>query len=499
MSGAARLGGVAAAALLAGCGAFGPVQVPAADAPTLGLTAADRFEAAVAAPVSAPAPTPEDLRWWRRFDDPALAEWVERALAQAPSLARAGEQLQQAQAQLVAARAQRRPALGAGLRAEARLRRDPGERLFAPQAALSLDFDTNLWGGLAQAERSAAAGVLRQRHLLQAARLAAAGLAARAYVEWRTAALDEALLVDAQALQREALRVVDVRVEAGLSPLLDRQRARAELAAVQATLAAAGERRRRAATALQVLAGQRPQPLAGPSGGADAGAGAAPPAPPAPPALSGVAPTVRPLDLLRLRPDLLAAEQALVAAAAEVGVADAALRPQLRLPGALVFATAGGGAAIELVGATLAALLELNLADGGARDAAADAARSRLREVQAVYRETLLQALRQVQDAIGASQGAAERSAARERAAAAGAAAVEQAQVLYRAGLSGFLDLADAQRSALDNRRDALQARADAAVAAVATFEALGLVDPAPEAAPAQAALSPAETASARR
>ncbi|MCW5612961.1 MAG: hypothetical protein KIS83_20135 [Rubrivivax sp.] len=42
---------------------------------------------------------------------------------------------------------------------------------------------------------------------------------------------------------------------------------------------------------------------------------------------------VRPLDLLRLRPDLLAAEQALVAAAAEVGVAEAALRPQLRLPG----------------------------------------------------------------------------------------------------------------------------------------------------------------------
>lgn len=496
MSGAARLGGVAAAALLAGCGAFGPVQVPAADAPTLGLTEADRFEAAVATPVSAPAPTPEDLRWWRRFDDPALGEWVERALAQAPSLARAGEQLQQAQAQLAAARAQRRPALGAGLRAEARLRRDPGERLFAPQAALSLDFDTDLWGGLAQAERSAAASVLRQRHLLQAARLAVAGLAARAYVEWRTAALDEALLVDAQALQREALRVVDVRVEAGLSPLLDRQRARAELAAVQATLAAAGERRRRAATALQVLAGQRPQPLAGLPGGADAGAGAAPPAPPA---LSGVAPMVRPLDLLRLRPDLLAAEQALVAAAAEVGVADAALRPQLRLPGALVFATAGGGAAIELVGATLAALLELNLADGGARDAAAAAARSRLREAQAVYRETLLQALRQVQDAIGASQGAAERSAARERAAAAGAAAVEQAQVLYRAGLSGFLDLADAQRSALDNRRDALQARADAAVAAVATFEALGLVDPAPEAAPAQAALSPAETASARR
>lgn len=498
MNGAARRAGLAAAALLAGCGALGPVQVPAADPPTLGLTEADRFEAAAAAP----SPGEQDLRWWRRFDDPGLADWVERALAEAPSLARAAEQLQQAQAQLVAARAQRRPTLDAQLGAEARLRRDRGERLLAPRAALALDVDVDLWGGLAQAERSAAAGVLRQQHLLQASRLAAAGLAARAYVEWRTALLDEALLADALALQREALRVVGVRVEAGLSPLLDRERARTELAAVEAALAAAGERRRRAAAALQVLAGQRPRAVddlrAGDAGRpADAGS--------TPPALAGAAPMVRPLDLLRLRPDLLAAEQALVAAAAEVGVAEAALRPQLRLPGSLVFGTVGAGPAIELVGATLAALLELNLADGGARGAAADAARSRWREAAAVYRETLLQALQQVQDAISASRGAAERIAARERAAVAGAAAVEQAQALYRAGLSGFLDLADAQRSALDNRRDALQARADAALAAVATFEALGLVDPAPAGASAQAApaaqpaFSPAATASARR
>ncbi|MCW5612962.1 MAG: TolC family protein [Rubrivivax sp.] len=198
-----------------------------------------------------------DLRWWRRFDDPGLADWVERALAEAPSLARAAEQLQQAQAQLVAARAQRRPTLDAQLGAEARLRRDRGERLLAPRATLALDVDVDLWGGLAQAERSAAAAVLRQQHLLQASRLAAAGLAARAYVEWRTAPLDEALLADAGAAARGA-----VSSACAWRPACRRcwtASARAPSWRWRPSLAAAGERYACAAAALQVLAGQRPR------------------------------------------------------------------------------------------------------------------------------------------------------------------------------------------------------------------------------------------------
>jgi multidrug efflux system outer membrane protein len=159
-------------------------------------------------------------------------------------------------------------------------------------------------------------------------------------------------------------------------------------------------------------------------------------------------------------------------------VAQAELLPRLRLPGTLVFGSAFAGAgALELASATLAAVLDATLLDGGARRADVDAAQSRAREASAVYRQTLLQALQQVEAALAARRGAELRIAARERAAAAARAAEEQAQTLYRSGLSGYLDVVDAQRSALAQQRALLQARADAASAAVTAFEALGLID----------------------
>lgn len=233
-----------AALLLGGCSSLAPVRLDQqlAQPPTLGLVETDRYEALDAA--AAPAqPQADEWHWWRRFDDPALGRWVEAALQGNVDAALAAERVQQAQALLRAARAQGGPQLGLQADTGLQLRRRGDERRLQPGAALNLDFEPDLWGGLALAERSAAAGVLRSQDLAQAARLTAAGLAARAYVEWRLALQDQALLNQALALQVEALRIVDVRVEAGLSPPLDRERARAAVAGIQAELAAAADRK----------------------------------------------------------------------------------------------------------------------------------------------------------------------------------------------------------------------------------------------------------------
>ncbi len=458
------------ALLLAGCAQLEPTsgeQNPSPTLPTLALAADDRFSAAA----DAPQPSEVDVRWWQRFDDAGMASWVERALTANPAIAIATEQRIQARALLRSAQAQRGVQVGVQADTTLRLQRDTGERRLQPGAGLTLDFDTDLWGGLRQAEASAAAALLRSQDLVQAARLSTAGLAARAYLEWRVARQDAVLLAEVLQLQREVLRVVSTRVEAGLAPVLDRDRAMAELAATEAEQAAAAVRVRQAYAALQVLAGERPLPLA--QGAPTEAAGDEPDIP----ALRGVLPVARPLDLLRLRPDLRAAEQALVGAAADIGVAEAALRPRLRLPGRLVFGAATGGGLLELVTATLAAALEVTVFDGGARDAELDAARARARVAAQVYRQTLLQALQQVESALAAGQGASIRVAARARASAAAGAAQDQAQSLYRAGLVGSLEWIDAQRTALANRRALLQARADAAAASVAAFEAMGLID----------------------
>lgn len=455
-----RLGLLALCAALAACAGAPPTL----DAPTLGLNEASRFTA-----TAEPGPDAQlaDLRWWQRYNDPDLTRWVERALAQSPDVAIARERAVQARALLRQAGARRNLQVGSELAVQGTTRRNAETRAIDPSASLTFDWDADLWGGLRQAERSAAAEALRSEDLVQAARLSTAALTARAYLAWREALLDERLLTNALALQQEVQRVVGVRVQTGLAPRLDLDRALAEAAALRADAAEAAVRVQQTAAALQVLAGERPVAL----DGGDA---------PGMPALAGEQPVVRPLDLLRLRPDLRAAENALAAAAAEVGVARADLYPRLRLPGSIeLTSSALSGGVLNIVSASLAAVLDATLFDGGQRRAAVEVAESRLREATEVYRLTLLQALRQTEDALAAGSGARQRAAALQQASTAAAAAVQQARVLYDNGLSGFLDVLDAQRSALDTQRRLLAAQADGTRQSIATFEAMGLIGPA--------------------
>lgn len=436
---------------------------PEPQIPTLGLDDNSRFSTPA---TDAPDAQLADLRWWQRFDDPELSRWVERAMDQNPDVAIARERAVQARALLRRASGQRNLQLGGELAVQGSTRRDAETRAIDPSSAISFDWDADLWGGLRQAERSAAAEALRSEDLVQAARLSTAALTARAFVAWREALLDERLLTDALALQDEVQRVVGVRVQAGLAPRLDLDRAQAEAAALRADAAETTVRVQQTAAALQVLAGQRPGAL----DGGDT---------PTLPELAGEQPVVRPLDLLRLRPDLRAAENALAAAAAEVGVARADLYPRLRLPGSIeLTSSALSGGVLNIVSASLAAVLDATLFDGGQRRAAVEVAESRLREATEVYRLTLLQALQQTEDALAAGSGARQRAAALQQASTAAAAAVQQARVLYDNGLSGFLDVLDAQRSALDTQRRLLAARADATRQSIATFEAMGLIGP---------------------
>src|SRR5690606_21863484 len=205
--------------------------------------------------------------------------------------------------------------------------------------------------------------------------------------------------------------VARIRVEAGLSPRLDVERAEAEVAAVEAEIARAGIRSRQAHNALQVLAGERPHAAAGPTPRAGPLAARAEPGPRVP-ALGGELPVNRPADLLRLRPDLRAAEEDLVAAALDVGVARAALLPRLGLQGTIGLASGSG--LFDLVTGSIAALLDATLFDGGERRANIEAAESRAREANQVYRQTLLQALEQVEAGLVAAQGTEREIAALE-------------------------------------------------------------------------------------
>jgi NodT family efflux transporter outer membrane factor (OMF) lipoprotein len=455
------------AAALAGCALMEP-QAPSVET---GLDADDRY---AAAEPGAPAPQPADLHWWRRLDDPLVTEWVERALAAAPDVAIGRERIAQAEAALRVAQAQHQPAIAAFASANYDTRPTGRNRRGRVSAGLTLEWDADLAGGLRFAERSAAARLLGAHEQMQATRLALAGLTARSVIAYREAVRDAQLLAQAHAVQQAMLGIVRVRVDAGLSPRLDLEGAQAELAAIEADRAAAAVRVRQAFAALQLAAGERPQP---PTLQAVSMAPEKEPLQQAVvPALVGVQPVGRPLDLLRRRPDLRAAQRALEADVADIGVARAALRPSLRLPGTLAVSSRAL-AAVDFVSASIAAVIDAAVFDAGRREAEVDAAEARARESALVYRKTLLQALGEVEAALVGSEGASARIDALRRSTRAAQAAVDDARTLYTAGLSEFLNVLDARRTALERQRELLRARADSARFAVATFEALGLID----------------------
>lgn len=453
--------------ILAACGTVGPVY----QRPDLGLTDSGRF---LASAPSVTAPTEADLNWWRRFDDPALSAWVERALDGNLDIATALQRVEEAQALLRAAKAERQPTLIGGARASAAKRGSTGSNNAGGGTLgleLDLGWDADLWGGQRQAERSAAAALLRNQDLAQAARLAAAGAAARVYAQWRGALAEIQLLEEAVQLRRDTLRIAQVRADAGLAPAFDVMRARADLAATEAELAGAVAQARAAELALHVLAGDRP--------------GEAAIAVRSPPADSGDIPRLegefwvpRPVDLLRLRPDVRAAEHALVGAFADIGVAEAALYPQLRLPGQLLLTSAGlgAGSVAQALTASLAALLQAPLLDGGRNAAVLDATKARAKEAALLYRKTVLEALQQVEAALIAQRAIETQIRSLRVASQASATALRQARTLYTQGLAGFLDVLEAQRTWLENRRQLMQARAEAVRASIAVFEAVGLI-----------------------
>ncbi|MFN4091155.1 MAG: TolC family protein [Alphaproteobacteria bacterium] len=222
----------------------------------------------------------------------------------------------------------------------------------------------------------------------------------------------------------------------------------------------------RGANALAVLVGELPGALEDDLG------------PPRPVPVMDVGPAVGvPTELLRRRPDMRAAEFNLMRATAEVGVATAALYPRLTLPGSIGVDLAGIGATggiVTAVLASIAAVFDVPIFDGGQRRADLSAAEERAQQAMIDYRRTLLTALEQVESALIGHAAAEARAAALREAVAANEIAAERARTLYTQGLAGFIDVLDAQRALTNSRLALAQAETALALEAVALYRALG-------------------------
>lgn len=422
----------------------------------------------------------EDLtRWWARFDDPLLVTLVDRAAADNLEVAQAVARLRQAREQLVQSRSSLFPQLSAsGSYSRLEVLRGGGGTTTLPDGTIvqrnigasdsfsvggDARYTADLFGGVRSGIAASRAQLEATRYDYATVLLSVQSEIARNYL---TARLAQAQLANARAsiaLQDDNLEIAGFRVQAGLVSSLDVEQARtaraqtaAQLPQIEASYAAAVAR-------LGVLTGQAPGALrtemareaAIPTADARIGTGI-------------------PADTLRLRPDVLAAERNLAAAVAQIGVATAQLYPALSLGGTVDTNATSFGALTDIINGRLFASIAQTIFDGGRLRAQVRGQRAAADAAFAAYKQTVLTALEDVENAIVSLDSAAARE--REFTVAADAARnfALLSRLQYRSGLTDFTTLNQAESSLLSAQNGLVQARADRATALVQLMTAMG-------------------------
>ena len=402
-------------------------------------------------------------RWWKGFNDPVLSTLIDRAVSGNLDLQLARARLQEARARLGISRADELPDLAAtGSASRGRSNRQT-RNLFA--AGFDAGWELDIFGGLRRTTEAAEADLAASEEERRAVLVSLLGEVATNYLEARTFQLRLAVAAENIKLQEDTLQLADWRNQAGLSDQLAVQQARYNLAGTRAQLPNLRRGLHEGLNRLAVLTGAAP-------GQVDelfANTAALPALPES--VLIGL-----PAETLRQRPDLRKAEQQLAAATARVGAAESDLYPKFRLGGSI------GLESVDSADFLSSSALSLKLGpsfswplfDGG-RVRRNIEANSSLQEQKLIqYRNTVLTALEEVENAITAWVEERRRQEALAEAAEAARTAAGLARDKYLGGLQDFSTVLDAQRSQLSFEDQLTQSRGAAAINLVRLYKALG-------------------------
>jgi NodT family efflux transporter outer membrane factor (OMF) lipoprotein len=406
--------------------------------------------------------------WWARFNDPLLGALVSRAQAASPDLQIAAARLRQARARRTATAAARYPTLGASATAQrSRTEGQAGGAQLRSSYGAGLDaaWEADIFGGVRRGVEAADADLASAEEALHDAQVSLAAELAMTYVDVRTLQARLRIAAASLASQTETVALTAWRAQAGLVNEQDLLQAQSNLEQTRAQVPALAQALTEAEHTLDALVGQTPGALH-----AALGAYAAFPS-----ASTQIAVGV-PADLLRRRPDVRAAERRLAAETARLGVATAALYPSFRLSGsigleALTLASLGDGGSLtsSLLGGITAPLFQGRRlrAEVEAQDAARE-------QALAGYRQAVLAALQDVENALAAVARTQERLAALDRAAASARAAAQLARQRYGAGLIDFQSVLTTERTLLTIDDSLATTRADGTLSLIRLYKALG-------------------------
>jgi NodT family efflux transporter outer membrane factor (OMF) lipoprotein len=498
--------GLAAAALCAACTVGPDFQAPHPDVPG---DFADRARTGSGGAASVTDPSDPDPRWWRRFGDAQLDTLIDRAIAGNLDLQQAVQRIAAARAQARAAGAAGLPQVGAnasytyqqlGLKGLLESRGVPAQidRLGAPgspldsvspgagaqaqaagkklmnrledpvnlyQAGFDASWELDLFGRVRRTVEAADAQTQAAIEARNDALVSLEAEVAQTYVQLRGAQLLTRIASEQITQDQEVLDLTRSRQHAGLASEADVERASAQLGTSQSQLPLFEQQTTQALNGLALLIGQAPgtldTELSTP--------GAVPPVPPTVPV--GV-----PASLARRRPDVRRAEADLHTATAQVGASIAQLFPDVSLTGNIGLRATEASYLTRWASHfySIGPQIRLPIFEGGALRAQIAMARADQAAAVLAYRQTVLSALHEVDNALVRYRTDQARRQTVSGVADANRRAFELAREGYQHGLASFIDVLDTERQWSDSRVQLADATVRVTTDLVALYKALG-------------------------
>ena len=424
-----------------------------------------------------------DLPWWEVFKDPVLQGLIRESLAANQDLALAAARVDEARANVGIAKADLYPQIAASANGAygqptSNKLQPGGKQQALYTASLSASWELDLWGRVRNSRDAAFADLLATEDGRAAVVLSLVSGVAQAYLELRALDLQLEIARSNTQTRQGTLDLFQNRAAGGIASDLEVNQALSDLAVTQAAIPQTEMLIWQKEHELCVLLGRAPGPI--PRGVALVDAPMVPELP------EGV-----PAQLLERRPDVLAAEQGVIAAGKRVGVAVANRLPTLSLNGVIGLqahtvpdAFTPDALAWSAGGGLLAPIFQ-----GGRLSSAEEASRAVLTETIAAYRKAVQVALSDVANAAAAVIKQKDVRAAFEVQVKATTDATSLALARYEGGVSSYLDVLDAQRQLFNAQLSLANALRDELVAVVQLYRALGggwqQVEPQPVAAAA--------------
>lgn len=477
--------------LLSACSLAPVEQRPALDIPERFAESAPALKAAddpgrwqPAEPADRQQPSP----WWALFADPVLVALEEDALDANPDVAIAMARLKQARALTSRDEAARLPEIDAGF-GPTRQRSSgaaagqgdgaPAQTQTLWRAQATVAYEADLFGRVSSSVAAARADEARQQALAHQMLLVVQADVATAYFSLRQLEGERLLLRETVALREDAAALLEQRLGAGVVARFVLDQAHTELFTARAEQQAVAQQHALASHTLAILLGRAP---------ASFSLDVLPLQP-----IDIRLPAGMPSTLLERRPDIAAAQRAMAVENARIGMARAAFFPSLSLTGALGYESVELGNLARwsqrtfLLGPLVGTALSMPIFDGGRRRADEQRARSRYEEGIAAYRKTVLQAFREVEDALASMRTLDARIVQQRGAQQASLSVAQAARSRFDEGDVDYLAVVDAQRTLLRSRQSLIQAEGARVRATVDLVRALGGGWEAPAAARADA------------